>query len=183
MSLQIKYMLFCLIIILFGCKSQKEGFAQTDLSKKIYEIQKEICGNESYLKVFKNNRNKVSWMQDIEKMNNDTIYLIEIHCYSDEIIPIQHAYYSMFWNKKEAQTIHSYHTNNGKMKSSIDKPQDSDILYYLVNDWDTIQINKGAIYEKPLGGDHNTVVTRIIIDKNNKHIECLCFRDFFYKNQ
>lgn len=167
-----KTILLCLLFISIGCKSQKIG-----LSKRIYEVQKEICGDKEYLKVFEKNRNEVLWIQKIERMYNDTVYLIEEHYYSDEIIPIQHMYHAMFWNKREAKMIYSYHKKDKKIKMSIEKPEENDILYHLVNNWDTIQIKKRAIYENQLGGDVNTIVTRIIV--SNKQIESLCFKTLF----
>ena len=73
--------------------------------------------------------------------------------------------------------IYSYHKKDKKIKMSIEKPEENDILYHLVNNWDTIQIKKRAIYENQLGGDVNTIVTRIIV--SNKQIESLCFKTLF----
>lgn len=169
-----KYILLCLIFILSSCKSQKGGFLQTDLSKQIYKVQKGICGDKNYLKVFERNRGKVTWMQDIEKMNNDTVYLLEEHYYSNEVMPFQYKYSALFWNKKTPEIVDSYFQEEGKkIKYKFKHPYDK-YRRNIVNDWGAL--TKTSITQKDnvvLGGDHNTIITRIINKDGKKEIEAI----------
>lgn len=173
--------LYILIIILcnISCGTTQSDIKKSNLSNAIYKEQIKTWDNKRHLKIFEKNRIRAGWINSIKKMNNDTIYLVENHWFSDEIVPFQHRYYATFWNKKNPKIKHSYSIINNKLKTSTDSPEPNDDLYLLINDWDTIQIKKRSTNSGVFGGDSNTIVTRIINKNDNKQIEVLHFNVFF----
>ncbi len=176
------YIFISVICFVVGCATKRKGYIKEfDLSNEIYQIQKQTCGDKDYLKIFEYNRRQVSWMNDIEAMTNDTVYILEKRSYSDEIIPIQYNYYSLFWNKKNPESIKCYNKQYGNIKESKEELTSNDILLHLTNIWDTIEIKKRAYYGGFFGGGTDILLTRIIY-KEKKQIEAICFNEFFEGN-
>lgn len=174
------YIFISVICFVVGCATKRKGYIKEfDLSNEIYQIQKQTCGDKDYLKIFEYNRRQVSWMNDIEAMTNDTVYILEKRSYSDEIIPIQYSYYSLFWNKNNFQKTFSYSKiKGGKIIEENKKLQFDDLLIHLMNKWDTIEIRRKTEGVVSLGVRSNTMATRIINIEGSKKIETICFECF-----
>lgn len=183
---RIRLFLFFVVFLLSSCSSTRYGNTNNDnlshnLSHNLSQEQLKLWDNQQHLKVLEYNRNEVGWMESIDKMLNDTIYLIESHSFSDEVIPFRHNYSAIYWSKTKPQDFFSYSKKHGsKIKKSKEKLYYSNYELNMINNWDTTEIRKntmqgGVVW---LGGDTNILITRIIKNKNKKYIESIYCKGF-----
>jgi len=172
----LRFNLFSIIFLFSSCITKQYIPETTGLSDEIYKEQLKVWDNKKFLEVLEYNRNQIGWMDDIGKLKNDTVYIIEEHNYSDEIIPFQYNYYALFWNKKNLKHIRSYSKlRGGEIKVSNEEIFFPDYKLKIINDWNINEIKKNITPDSIvwLGGDTNTLITRIIKNGETKYIESI----------
>ncbi len=175
------YRINILIIIFFFslvCLAQEKN-----TSKCIYEVQKRAC-DKIYLEVFEYNREKVGWIDTIEKSQvDDTIYILEEYYRNSERLYEKYTAGSM-WKKNNAKnsdeaikiSLDSYYKETGEIVKYSDRRFSSYILY-LINEWNIKEIEEQDKKNKFINTSE-MIATRIIIHDNCKQIESICFGEF-----
>lgn len=155
-----------LFLLSSSCKSQCN---LSQISEKIYEVQKQEFEDNIYLKALNQYRKDIKWYENLKySCECDTISILE---YSG----VQGDIRFTFWNKDD---IVSYTNESGKFKMTKE-PLFTNYMMRLISQWDKLQIKEEEKINSNFISNEIIYATRIIFSNGKYTISSISFKDFY----
>ena len=154
-----------LTFILLGCDTQKHVH-----NSKIYEDMYVCQGDQDIIgKSINFYRKQIDYLNKFEySSKNDTVYILEMCGVQGNIL-------ITIWNKNKTL---SYTNEQGSFESK-DEALFTKYMMTLVSEWNISEIRKEEEINSNILPSELIYATKVVFNKGEYHIDCICFKDFF----
>jgi hypothetical protein len=164
----LRYIVLLLCGILVQCCITAQ-YRNKNIYADIYKAQQLKYGNTMFVKTLNYYRQQIPWIKNVEGTNpRDTIYALELS-------GIQGEELFTYWNKQD--TI-SYTYQDGAFSPTKNNLFTA-YMMRLVSEWNISKIREEEEVNGNMLPSDSVYALRITFNTDNRHIECIRFKNFF----
>ena len=154
-----------LAVIVWGCSTQKCIY-NSKIYDDIYACQGGQGIIEKSLNFYRVNLNYLDKFEYSSK--NDTVYILEMYSIQGEVL-------ITIWNKNKTLS----YTNERGYFATKNEPLFTKYMVKLVSEWNIPELEEEEEINSNMLPSELIYATKIVFNKRNYHIDCICFKDFF----